>query len=142
MLGPCLSGSISFIASDCPTLQCSEILSGQAAAYEDNCFYISPAVDGGYCLLSVPADTPTEIFDNIEWSNNDTCIQQIIALRKVASQSPHKKKQSVIVGRTHRDIDTVEDLKYLKQIIKSNENTDFIKEFPRTVSCLNNLSLS
>jgi hypothetical protein len=142
ILGPSLKkGSISFTSSDCPTLHYSEITCAQSVASEDSNFYICPAQDGGYCLLTVPAATRTEIFDNIEWSNNDTCIQQILALRKVATESPQKRKQSVIVGKTHRDIDNIQDLKYLKELIKNNKDKEFEKDFPKTINILNRLVL-
>ena len=143
ILGPFLKkGSISYTSSDCPTLHYSEIVCAQSVASEDSNFYICPAQDGGYCLLTVPAATPPEIFDNIEWSNNDTCIQQILALRKVATESPQKKKQIVIVGKTHRDIDNTQDLKYLKELINNNKDKEFEKDFPKTIGVLNRLILN
>ena len=142
VLGPCLpKGSISFLASDCPTLSLNEIKCGQSIASEDGNFYIAPAEDGGYCLLSIPSNTPQEAFDNVMFASNDTCIQQILSLRKVASQSPLKKKQTVIVGRTHRDIDSIDDINYLKQLIKGNDDSP-LKGFPKTISILNKLKLN
>jgi glycosyltransferase A (GT-A) superfamily protein (DUF2064 family) len=141
VLGPCLPrGSISFLSSDCPSLSLKEIKCGQSIASEDGNFYISPSQDGGYCFLSLASNTSQEVFDNVEWSNNDTCIQQILSLRKVASQSPHKK-QIVIVGKTHRDVDTIDDVKYLKQLIKDNFE-DFAAGCPNTAAILNKLILN
>eukprot|EP00593_Proboscia_inermis_P005565 CAMPEP_0171317084 /NCGR_PEP_ID=MMETSP0816-20121228/77993_1 /TAXON_ID=420281 /ORGANISM="Proboscia inermis, Strain CCAP1064/1" /LENGTH=113 /DNA_ID=CAMNT_0011809927 /DNA_START=80 /DNA_END=417 /DNA_ORIENTATION=+ len=90
-----------FIGSDCPHLPMNEIensicAADSASSYSkdviggnDNSESVSrnrsmicPAVDGGYVLLSLPSTCPLEIFDNVEWSTENTCTSQIAALKK------------------------------------------------------------
>ena len=40
--------------------------------------YITPASDGGYTLLVVPAKCSTSAFQGIEWSSSMTCSSQVI----------------------------------------------------------------
>ena len=67
--------------------------------------YICPATDGGYVMLSLPGEAPSGIFDDVEWSTQNTCISQIQALRRSGV--------SVRVGPTFHDIDTPEDVRRL-----------------------------
>lgn len=69
---------------------------------------ICPASDGGYTLLALPdgADEAA-CFDGVKWSSDDTCLSQLAALSRAGLLCT--------IGRTHADVDELDDLKALAQ---------------------------
>ena len=101
---------VAFIGMDSPGLQPSEIVHSFTVAQQPLpstatstlTAYISPARDGGYVLLSLPAGSPPTVFQNVEWSAPQTCVSQIKALSLAGCY--------VSVGKTGSDVDEVCDL--------------------------------
>lgn len=93
--------SIIFIGSDCPHLPPTEAATGHSIVLNGDA-YICPASDGGYTLLALPTNLPMGAFDEVLWSHSNTCISQILALRRLGLV--------VRVGPTYYDIDNPEDL--------------------------------
>jgi glycosyltransferase A (GT-A) superfamily protein (DUF2064 family) len=74
-------GSITFIGSDTPYLPVAEMITGmqRVTRNSEEC-YICPANDGGYVLLTVTSSASSTIFENIRWSTEHTCADQMKAL--------------------------------------------------------------
>ncbi|EAU39658.1 hypothetical protein FP2506_13199 [Fulvimarina pelagi HTCC2506] len=75
-----INAPVAVVGSDVPNLSVAEI----AAAFEalrERPFVFGPAVDGGFYLVGVADRAPKTIFDNVEWSTDDT-------LRRVLDNLP------------------------------------------------------
>lgn len=69
---------------------------------------LGPAYDGGYYLIGL-REPCKEIFENIKWSSSSVFKQTLEKAKKA-------RKKVAVLGLWH-DIDTPQDLKYLKKII-------------------------
>jgi uncharacterized protein len=103
--------TVTFVGSDCPHLPRDVILTGINEASKGNA-YICPATDGGYVLLSVPAGTPSEIFDGVKWSTINTFDSQLAALQRISNNDDNDSSSCVVIGsQRYRDVDEPDDIK-------------------------------
>jgi glycosyltransferase A (GT-A) superfamily protein (DUF2064 family) len=79
--------------------------------------HICPAADGGWVMLSVPPEIPTDVpFANVKWSHSLTALSQIKALTDVVLLNEQAKDGIFVsgcvvrVGRVMSDIDEPEDV--------------------------------
>ncbi len=97
--------SITFVGSDCPHLPHAEVERGVRIA-SDGGAYLVPASDGGYVLLSLPVSCPLGVFQDVEWSAENTLESQLARLTAVGVHTT--------VGTIYyRDVDEPEDAMYL-----------------------------
>ena len=82
--------------------------------------YICPATDGGYVMLCLPGAVPSGVFDDVEWSSQNTCISQIQALRRSGV--------TVRVGPTFHDIDTPADIHRLLKMSREPSTDVWIEQ--------------
>ena len=97
------------IGTDCPQLD-RRRLRAAAAALADHDAIIHPTADGGYALLGLTR-FDASIFADIPWSSNGVAETTMDRLRAL-SWSFH-------VGETLRDVDTPDDLAFLRYSRKS-----------------------
>ena len=67
--------TVTFIGSDCPFICVDEVIKGCNLSAKNEAF-LSPANDGGYVLISLPASTPISVFQGVKWSSKDTLQSQ------------------------------------------------------------------
>jgi glycosyltransferase A (GT-A) superfamily protein (DUF2064 family) len=79
------TGPVAFIGMDTPDLPAQVIRAGldvamglgTAERLSSSEAFITPAHDGGYTLLVVPANCPPTVFKEVEWSSSRTCSSQV-----------------------------------------------------------------
>lgn len=92
------------IGTDAPTLP-AEILRTAFAQLLEHDATLTPAADGGYCLLGVRC-CPDGLLDDIPWSAADTAMHTVSRLQGLGL--------SVALTNPWYDIDTVDDLRRLQ----------------------------
>jgi glycosyltransferase A (GT-A) superfamily protein (DUF2064 family) len=92
--------------------------------------YICPASDGGYVLLSLPCHTPRGVFENVVWSQPNTCVSQVLSLRQAGLV--------VRIGPTYFDIDTPEDILRLRS---KRSDLSSSGQCMNTLHCLDGISI-
>lgn len=115
------SSSVTFIGMDCFDLTAERVRNAAEGAAR-GVAQVLPAQDGGYVLLSVPANCPPDIFNGIPWSCDKTCDAQIASIRG--------NGVDVVVGQTLADVDEPSDL---DELIKGKHK---LQDFPRTLQVL------
>jgi rSAM/selenodomain-associated transferase 1 len=116
---------VCIIGSDLPTIAEPDILE---AIEKLNSFdvILGPAIDGGYFLVALKEFHP-QIFENIDWSTHAVFEQTML---RIAEQKLSAYRMAV-----QRDIDTYDDVMYLWNKIKENEN-NLERKIPNTVAVL------
>lgn len=105
--------TVAVLSSDSPTLPPQELATGLLRLEKNQekfSLTIMPCRDGGYCFLAMKQFHP-EIFEDIDWSTE-----------KVFSQTTHRADQLGISWFSlppWYDLDTAEDFKYLKELLKN-----------------------
>ena len=117
---PIINESVLFLGMDSPELPLEEIVHGlQTSSGSTGKAHMCPAHDGGYGLLSVPKNAPSnKIFSGVRWSNSLTAVSQLKALTD--------SNCSVSMGRLMYDIDEPEDVKDLAMRL-IHAKTDTVK---------------
>jgi glycosyltransferase A (GT-A) superfamily protein (DUF2064 family) len=116
--------SVVFLGMDAPELPLDEIVAALTSTesmnddsnnhYDKNHAHLCPAADGGYGMLSVPANAPAEaVFRNVVWSDPLTALSQIKALTDCTLTG-----LNVRVGRIMHDVDEATDVKALCERLK------------------------
>ncbi len=99
---------IVLIGSDCPGIS-EAILIEALDALENTDMVIGPSYDGGYYLIGVRGNLPTDhlhtLFQDIQWSTDSVFTQTIISIKQL-SLSYHTLPQL-------HDIDTPDDLRHI-----------------------------
>jgi hypothetical protein len=114
-----------FVGSDCPNMSSdvvSEAISTASTAFigasrsesRPPAARLIPAADGGYVLLSLPAQAPRTVFDNVNWSHATTAITQVAALQ--AASVP-----VAVLDEVWDDVDEYSDLVELERKITVGE---------------------
>jgi glycosyltransferase A (GT-A) superfamily protein (DUF2064 family) len=124
------TSAVAFIGMDTPNLPGAEIARGLRQA-EEGSAYISPASDGGYVLLAVPAQAPNGVFDEVQWSSERTLDSQVAAVRRAAGIP-------VATGGTFTDVD---DSDGLQQLCASFGTPEGVALCPHTAEQLRQLGV-
>jgi len=96
---------------------CSSSLSSQTTTLSVSEAVLCPANDGGYGMLAVPSQAPTDrVFTGIRWSDPLTALGQLKALTDCGVP--------VRLGRMMNDIDEPDDLKALCQRLQSKNQLE------------------
>lgn len=107
-------GRAVLIGSDLPDLP-AEIINGAFTALETSDAVIGPAADGGYYLIGFNREgLPRHVFHNIEWST-ETVFRETTDLLRAARLRVH------VLPQWH-DVDTIDDLKALRERLRTAEN--------------------
>jgi hypothetical protein len=96
------------IGTDSPSLD-KEIIYEAFRLLKDNDIVIGPAADGGYYLIGVSLPALSGPFTGIDWGSKEVFEQTVKGIRKA--------KASYALLPLHYDVDTLEDLRTLKQEI-------------------------
>lgn len=96
------------IGTDCPELSENYLLESKRLLTSGYDAVIGPASDGGYVLIGLN-NTVNEIFTNINWGGSTVFSNTINVFEKLNLK--YKKLQTL------HDVDTIEDIKYLKSIM-------------------------
>jgi uncharacterized protein len=116
---------VCIIGSDLPTIAVPDIL--EAIEKLDSFDVIlGPAMDGGYFLVALKEFHP-QIFENIDWSTDAVLEQTMLRITE--------QKLSAYRMAVQRDVDTYDDVMYLWNKIKENEN-NLERKIPNTVAVL------
>ncbi|MBW2968132.1 TIGR04282 family arsenosugar biosynthesis glycosyltransferase [Candidatus Woesearchaeota archaeon] len=98
------------LSCDVPQLSSAEVVRA-FNALDSYDVVIGPAEDGGYFLLGLKR--PANIFSGLNWGG-DTLLEEQI--RKIKD-----KKLSFVLLEKRPDVDTVEELKHMKKILKKED---------------------
>lgn len=98
------------IGSDAPDLPL-DYLRRAFSSLRQNDVVVGPSVDGGFVLIGVSRPVPDAIFEQIIWSRADVC----------ARLQRNLRAQNLKFSRLElwHDVDEIEDLKLLRQRLKS-----------------------
>ena len=97
------NGSVAFLGMDSPVIPLDDVVRGLE---DDSGAVLCPADDGGYGMLCVPPNAPSDrIFRNMIWSQSLTGMAQLKSLTDQDIQ--------VVIGSLMYDIDETEDVKKL-----------------------------
>ena len=108
---------VAFLGSDCPELPLASVDAATEAAKEHGIASLCPASDGGYTFLALPAEAdPSRVFEAVHWSAKDTALSQLAALSRSGLRCH--------VGRTHSDVDELDDLRALAARLRGAERTE------------------
>jgi uncharacterized protein len=92
------------IGTDCPEIT-MEIVENAFQSLDETDYVIGPASDGGYYLIGTKA-TDHLVFQGKKWSTDTVCAEAICSIEQLG--------KTVTLVKQLNDIDTEEDLKWLK----------------------------
>lgn len=125
------SGSVTFIGMDCFTLLPAHVEDSIRLVTETGKAHMIPAVDGGYVLLTVPADCPAAVFRGIPWSCEKT--------GRMQRERLEESGVGCLVGAEMADVDEVEDLDRLLDEVTGGRMVTLSSTHPRTAASLEGL---
>jgi rSAM/selenodomain-associated transferase 1 len=111
---------VALVGCDVPQLSAGTVIKA-FNALESHDVVLGPAEDGGYYLIALKE--PHDIFKGMPWGKENLLENQVRILKE--------KKLAFVLLDKLPDVDTVEELKYIKRILKKEDaprTYDFIKD--------------